>query len=85
MRLPYLQPKQLFSRTYFHFSLWRLTMESETGQVNVYEPDGYDFEFLDELSKDQECPICHAAMRNPVQTAKCGHRFCKNCLLRTFR
>lgn len=45
---------------------------------------GYDFVFVDELSPGQTCSICLVAMRNPVQTV-CGHRFCEDCLVGTFR
>ena len=45
---------------------------------------GHDFEFIDELSKGQTCPVCLLAMRSPVQTV-CGHRFCESCLLEAFR
>ena len=44
----------------------------------------YYFLFVDQLSPGQTCPICLVAMRNPVQTI-CGHRFCEDCLLGTFR
>lgn len=46
---------------------------------------GFDFAFVDELSSGQKCSICLHAMRVPVQTARCGHRFCESCLLATFR
>ncbi|XP_068716083.1 TNF receptor-associated factor 6-like [Montipora foliosa] len=52
------------------------------GEQNVL--GGYDFEFRDEPSSGHWCPICLFVMRNSVQTT-CGHRFCKECLLRTFR
>lgn len=45
---------------------------------------GYDFVFVDELSPGQTCSICLVAMRSPVQTV-CGHRFCEDCLVGTFR
>ena len=40
---------------------------------------GYGANFVSELLKRHECPICLQAMRNPVQT-ECGHLFCKDCL-----
>ena len=54
--------------------------------VGMYELrfGAYDFSFVDQLSPGQTCPICLVAMRNPVQTI-CGHRFCEDCLLGTFR
>ena len=46
---------------------------------------GHNFVFVDELSPGQTCSICLLAMRSPVQTAVCGHRFCESCLLKAFR
>lgn len=53
---------------------------------HVHDPGfgGYDFVFVDELSLGQTCSVCLVAMRDPVQTT-CGHRFCEDCLLGTFR
>ena len=55
-------------------------------EPGVHEPrfGGYDFVFVDELALGQTCSVCLVAMRNPVQTM-CGHRFCEDCLLGTFR
>ena len=46
------------------------------------EDVGYDVEFVDERVKedDIECVICRLILRDPVQTQKCGHRFCKICI-----
>ena len=41
---------------------------------------GYEYEFVDEVSTSQKCPVCLLAMRDAVQTAVCGHRFCRDCL-----
>ena len=46
---------------------------------------GYDFAFVDGFPPGHKCPICLLVMRNPVQTARCGHRFCESCFLATFR
>jgi len=40
---------------------------------------GYDAQFVPELERKYACPVCLAALRDPVQT-KCGHRFCRPCL-----
>lgn len=40
---------------------------------------GYEVTFVNPLKKAYECPICHFAMKNPVQT-ECGHLFCRDCL-----
>ena len=66
------------------------TMESEEAPVQDEQHfdelpfGGYDFVFVDEPSPGQTCSICLTAMRNPVQTF-CGHRFCEECLVGTFR
>ena len=49
------------------------------------ETCGYDFEFVEELKDEYKCPVCLVAMKNPVQTKRCGHRYCRECLLKTFR
>ena len=59
-------------------------MDTEEEQIQLVAAKnsigGYDFEFEDELSMDQMCPISLVAMRNPVHTT-CGHRFCEESLL----
>ncbi|CAF0795382.1 unnamed protein product [Brachionus calyciflorus] len=39
---------------------------------------GYDANFNPPLEDKYKCPICLAALRDPVQT-KCGHRLCSSC------
>ena len=46
---------------------------------------GYEYEFVDEVSDSQKCPVCLLPMRDAVQTLECGHRFCKDCLQRILR
>lgn len=46
---------------------------------------GYEYEFVDNVSDSQKCPVCLLPMRDAVQTSECGHRFCKDCLLRILR
>ena len=46
---------------------------------------GYEYEFVDEVSDSQKCPVCLLPMRDAVQTSECGHRFCKDCLERNLR
>ena len=46
---------------------------------------GYEYEFVDEVSNSQKCPVCLLPMRDAVQTLECGHRFCKDCLQRILR
>lgn len=40
---------------------------------------GYDNDFVDDLPDSLKCAICCFALRNPIQLATCGHRFCKIC------
>lgn len=46
--------------------------------------EGHDFVFVDEPSSEQICSVCLLVMKNAVQTV-CGHRFCRHCLVGTFR
>ncbi|KAK3100059.1 hypothetical protein FSP39_014081 [Pinctada imbricata] len=41
---------------------------------------GYDADFIPSLDRKYVCPICLAALREPMQTL-CGHRFCRNCIM----
>ena len=40
---------------------------------------GYEVKFIKPLLERHECPVCHHAMKNPVQT-ECGDIFCRECL-----
>ena len=40
---------------------------------------GYDAQFVCDVSDDLKCTICHFALKDPVQLADCGHRFCQTC------
>ncbi|XP_031554759.1 TNF receptor-associated factor 5-like [Actinia tenebrosa] len=41
---------------------------------------GYSNECVSPPPNDYECPICQMLLCEPLQIAKCGHRFCKACL-----
>ena len=41
---------------------------------------GIDADFVSTMPPDYECPICHLAFRDPMQTRDCGHRFCETCI-----
>ncbi|XP_012558027.2 TNF receptor-associated factor 5 isoform X2 [Hydra vulgaris] len=40
---------------------------------------GFDEKFVDPLPDGFVCPICFLALRQPIQTKDCGHRFCLSC------
>ena len=43
---------------------------------------GYDVEFVhDDIYCNSTCAICLLVLREPMQAADCGHRFCKSCLV----
>ena len=48
-------------------------------------PSGYDDEFVNSVDEDLLCSICHLPLKEAVQTGKCGHRFCRQCLDDHFR
>ena len=48
-------------------------------------PSGYEDEFVNAVDEDLLCSICHLALKEAVQTGKCGHRFCMHCLDEHFR
>lgn len=50
----------------------------------IEETQGYDVEFDPPLESKYECPICLMALREAVQT-RCGHRFCKACIVKSIR
>ncbi|XP_005100825.2 TNF receptor-associated factor 6-B, partial [Aplysia californica] len=46
--------------------------------------EGYEYDFVPPPEPRYECPICLLILREPRQT-KCGHRFCRDCILRALR
>ena len=40
-------------------------------------------EFVDEASKDFDCPVCLQVVWNPFLTACCGNHFCDVCVRST--
>ena len=61
--------------------------DGQTGDEDDTQPrfGGYEYQFVDEVSDSQKCPVCLLPMRDAVQTLECGHRFCKDCLQRILR
>ena len=39
-----------------------------------------DCEFVEQTSKDFDCPVCFQLIWNPFLTACCGNHFCENCV-----
>ena len=48
-------------------------------------PSGYEDEFVNAVDEDLHCSICHLPLKEAVQTRKCGHRFCRQCLDEHFK
>ena len=46
---------------------------------------GNDDKFVNSVDEDLHCSICHLPLKEAVQTGKCGHRFCRQCLDEHFR
>ena len=46
---------------------------------------GYDDKFVIPVDEDLFCSICHHPLKEAVQTRKCGHRFCRQCLDEHFK
>ena len=42
-----------------------------------------EYEFVEQTSKDFDCPICFQVLRNPFLTACCGNHFCDTCVTST--
>ena len=56
----------------------------ETGKMvkeSANLPCGYDDDFINPVDDDFQCSICFLPLREPV-LARCGHRFCGECLER---
>ena len=49
-------------------------MDSKLRPVDVH-----DFDFVNELPTESVCVICQFALKDPIQNADCGHRFCTVC------
>ena len=49
-------------------------MASKSEPVNIH-----DFDFVDGLPTELVCGICQFALKDPLQNADCGHRFCTVC------
>ena len=39
---------------------------------------GYDCDFVNDVSEELTCVVCHLVLREPVQLVECGHRICKS-------
>ncbi|ESO97835.1 hypothetical protein LOTGIDRAFT_208992 [Lottia gigantea] len=54
------------------------------GYDHLQRVEGYDYEFVPPPDSKYECVICLLVLREPQQT-KCGHRFCKVCIIKWLR
>ncbi|RUS82690.1 hypothetical protein EGW08_009527, partial [Elysia chlorotica] len=57
---------------------------SSTSLSQLQSLEGYEYDFDPPVDSRYECPICLLVLRDPSQT-KCGHRFCRECILRTLK
>lgn len=47
---------------------------------SALEPsDIHDFDFVNELPTESVCVLFQFALKDPIQNADCGHRFCTVC------
>ena len=60
-------------------------LNEQTNLVAENHYGGFDEAFLNALPNDFKCPVCHLALRQPVQTEECGHRFCESCFYKLER
>ena len=81
------------------YIVWRSDYEEDSEEDGHFEEEdlyddeneiqprfvGYEYEFVDEVSQNQKCPVCLFPMRDAVQTSNCGHRFCRDCLQQILR
>ena len=63
----------------------RLLLHNMAEAQAIVLPSGYEDEFVNAVEEDLLCSICHLALKEAVQTGKCGHRFCMQCLDEHFR
>ena len=47
--------------------------------------EGYDEDFIEDAHQDYVCAVCQFPYREPFQLKTCGHRFCKDCIMRVRR
>ena len=40
---------------------------------------GYDFLFVNDVSDELICVVCHLVLKELLQLVQCGHRLCKSC------
>ena len=51
-----------------------------SSKSSEYSEGGYDYEFVETLTDNLMCKICHFPSREPHLSVCCGHTFCKSCL-----
>lgn len=40
---------------------------------------GYDADFVEIIPEHLKCVICHMVLKDAIQFAACGHRYCQDC------
>ena len=41
---------------------------------------GFEVEFVKNDAKNMTCNVCLYTLKEPMQSEKCGHRFCRECV-----
>ena len=60
--------------------MFALVFSEKLVLVDMAEKGGYEVETFEAVGRKYKCHICMLIIRDPVQLAECGHRFCKLCI-----
>ena len=56
------------------------TSPSSSTSPDKPQGNGYNANFVNPLSDNLRCSFCQMALRDPVQSTTCGHRYCEKCV-----